>query len=80
MSGKVQAMARVQITVEFPVGGQVWGAECSVEQVHKQAREKAIEILGRGIAVQGHIPKDGLPTRAEIIGEPKVTAILVEEQ
>jgi hypothetical protein len=77
---KVQAAARVQLTLEFAVGGQVWGADCSVEQIHKQAREKAIEILGRGLSVEGNVSRDGPKARAEIVGNPVITAILVEEQ
>lgn len=80
MSGRVQATARVQLTVEFVVGGQSWNADAPVAQVHAQAREKAIEILGRGLSVEGHISKDGPKMRAEIVGEPRITAILVEEQ
>lgn len=83
MSGKVQATARVQITVEFVVGGSVWGGDFSVEKVHEQAREAAIDILRRGLIVQGltQAPTSaGQKTEAEIVGQPKVTAILVEAQ
>ena len=77
MSGKVQAMARVQLTVEFAVGGQVWGGDCAIEQVHKQALEAALGILRSGLRIGG---VGNGTTFAEIIGEPRVTAILVEEQ
>lgn len=81
MSGKVQASARVQITVEFAVGGQVWGDDCQIAQVHKQALEKAVEILQRGLRIRGMgASAADHPTPAEIVGEPKIVAVLVERQ
>ena len=79
---KVQASARIQITVEFPVGGQVWNEDVSVEQVNRQAREAALEILARGLSVEGTtVPGKPAPlTRGEIVGEPKIIAVLVERQ
>jgi hypothetical protein len=80
---KVQASARIQITVEFPVGGQVWNEDVSVEQVNRQAREAALEILARGLSVEGTtVPgKPSAPlTRGEIVGEPKIIAVFVERQ
>ena len=78
---KVQASARVQITVEFAVGGSVWGDDCSIEQVHKQAHEGAVNILRQGLIIDGLTGTTGLgKVHADIVGEPKVTAILVERQ
>ena len=81
MSGKVQATARVQLTIEFAVGGQVWNADAAVEQVHKQALEASYDILRRGLRIRGigASPAEH-PTAAEVVGEPRVTAILVEAQ
>lgn len=80
VSGKVQATARVQVTVEFAVGGQVWGSDAPIEQVHRQAREAAIDILRRGLVIGGLKISPQATTSADIIGEPNVVAILVEAQ
>jgi hypothetical protein len=77
---KVQATARVQITVEFAVGGSVWGGDFPIEKVHEQAREAAIDILRRGLAIDGLTIQTGTKTKAKIVGEPSVVAILVEAQ
>ena len=78
---KHRAIARVQVTVEFPIGGVVWGPDCTLDQVTKQAWEGALSILRRGLVIQGlTIGEDkSLKTVAEIVGEPKITAILVEK-
>lgn len=47
----------------------VWGADCPMDQIWRQARESAIAILANGLG-PGPIP---------VVGEPKVTAVLVEE-
>lgn len=78
---KSQATARVQITVEFAVGGSVWGDDASVGQVYGQAREAALDILRRGLVIDGMTVNGfNVKTRAEIVGEPVIKAILFEEQ
>lgn len=67
---KVQATARVTMTVELRVGG-TWGDECDIAQIHKQAAEEAIGILRRMKEPQRVAPYT-------IIGEPIVRAVLVD--
>lgn len=67
---KVQAAARVTLTVEIRVD-DTWGADCQVEQIHRQATESALGILER-------MRKPDRMRPFTIIGEPKVTAILVD--
>lgn len=69
----------MQITVEFSVDG-AWGGDAPIETVHEQAREEAINILRRGLVVQGLTVKQGSKTEARVVGQPKVTAILVETE
>ncbi len=80
---RVKATARVRITLEFPVGDS-WGGECSTDQIQKQAKESAMAILRNARQPEGHVfPRsvlaDLLDRRvAQIVGEPTVTAVLVE--
>lgn len=63
---RVQARARVQLTIEVEVTDR-WGADCPAGQVYKQARESAIaavQKLGEG--------------KVRVLGEPRVTAILAD--
>jgi hypothetical protein len=76
MSTKIHAVARVQITVEFAVGGH-WAADAPIEQVRRQAREAAVDSLRRGLSIDGLVNTSQSKTVAEIVGEPKITAILV---
>lgn len=81
MSGiGTQARARVTVTVEIDVDG-VWGADCSLSQVHRQARESAIDTLSKVFDLGQHtVPSDALRTRARarLVGAPKVEAVIVE--
>lgn len=77
---KVQAVARVQITVEFAVGGGAWPADATIELINKQAREAAEQALMRGLSINGLVCMSNDKTPATIVGTPKVTAILVEGQ
>ena len=76
VSDKVQAVARVQITVEFAVDG-LWGGDFSIEKIHEQAHEAAIDALRRGLSIQGLTVNSNNKTDAKIVGTPAVTAILV---
>ena len=80
MSDKVQAVARIQITVEFAIGGGAWPSDATIEQVHKQAKDAAITALQQGLIIHGLSITSSTKTPAVIVGEPKVTAILVEEK
>ena len=84
---KTSVRARVQLTVEFAVP-DAWGTDCSFEQVREQAVRKAREILMRGMSVNGmvlqqtgYLPDSSekrVVVEANLIGEPKVTAVLVD--
>lgn len=78
MGKKVRARARVQVTVEIDVD-DVWGEDCAIAQVHKQAKESARNALQCGLILNytkmGHDQK----TAAKIVSEPLVTSVLVEE-
>jgi hypothetical protein len=68
---KVTAKARVRVTIDIPVGDS-WGEECDIAQVHRQAKESALGMLRNS--------KFHELQRAVIVGEPVVTAILVEPE
>lgn len=77
----MQAAARVQITVEFQVGGGAWPNDSKIEDVHRQAHESALDILRRGLVIDGlTVTAGATKTHATVVGEPRVTAILVERQ
>lgn len=68
----VRASASVTMTIRVNDCG-VWGSECDVAQVHRQAKREALERVG------SLFDSLGCPVRFQIIGEPKVAAVLVEE-
>lgn len=70
----VTICARVTMTIEFAVTDS-WGGDCKLDQVHQQAVESAVGELRRGVAVGR---PDGKHVPARLVGEPKVTAVLVE--
>jgi hypothetical protein len=49
-----------------------WGDECELSQVHKQAKETAIDTVRRAFHSTAH-------RGMAIVGEPKVTTVIVEE-
>lgn len=59
--------ARVEVTLELQITDN-WNGQATVEQVHAQAKESALGKL-RDLTSGG---------RARVIGEPKVTMILVD--
>lgn len=71
--------ARIAVTLEFDLGGGAWGPECTTGQVLKQARESALEAIRAGFVVDGLTIRSNLKHEARIVGEPKVTMILVED-
>ena len=77
---KVRAKAIVVVTLEIPVG-DVWGEDCPVGQVHKQALDSLRGILFRTSIAgnKGTATKPTLPAGTRIIGEPKVKQIITEE-
>jgi len=82
---KLSARARVQVTVELLLS-DTWGDDCTTAQVMKQARDGVEQMLMRGLAIvtpglRGAmtLPDGSSKTPATIVGEPKVTMVLVEE-
>jgi hypothetical protein len=67
----VRANASVTLTIRVENCG-AWGSECEISQVHKQAKEVAIERVrfALGKAQNG---------KYTIVGEPSVTSVIVEE-
>jgi len=77
----VRAFARVRVTVEFALGGGPWSDKATVEEIHRQARESAMGALRRGLVIEGLVSEGrGDKTVATVVGEPAVTAILVEQE
>ncbi len=70
---KVQARARVQITVEVELS-QPWDGAETVENVYKRAKEQAVEQLTA--VLTGKLLNRPL---TRIIGEADVLGILTEE-
>ncbi len=60
------ASAIVTVTVEVPVPGG-WGSDCTIEQVNRQASEKAQSMLNNAIG----------PTKFRLVGDPKVKKVIV---
>jgi len=81
MSTPVKVSARVQLTVEIDVS-DTWGGNCAMDQVYDQAVEAARSALAHGIKIDGRYRSDAIPSKlrsARTIGEPKVSAVIVEE-
>jgi len=75
----LRVVARVRITLDIPCT-QPWPEDVAFKQLAPQARESVVQALRNGLAIEGlknaNVPH---PTTATIVGEPKVTAILVHE-
>jgi hypothetical protein len=67
---KVGARAAVTVTLEIHVPDS-WGADCTVAQVHKQAKASALGML------RGLIEGRGDGSRYRIVGEPTASAVVV---
>ena len=63
----MRAMARVKLVIQFDLT-DVWNANCPVEQIFKQAIDSATGLI-----------RNKLPPHIMIIGEPEVTAILLNK-
>ena len=70
MEKRIQAKARVQFTVE--VETSLWGHDCTIGQLYKQAAED-----GRGQIVKLIAESK---CRASVIGEPKVIGVITENE
>lgn len=67
---KVQASARVQVTIE--VEASLWGGDCSIDQLYKQAGESAIGAIRNACQKSNQ--------RFTLIGEPKVIGVITEQK
>ena len=72
---RVAVKARVLVTLEVDVS-DCWGGDCPLAQVQRQAKESAAGILAR---MRGGNRENPGPLPFVIVGEMKVTAVLVEE-
>lgn len=81
MSTRLTAGARVTLTIEFQVD-DCWGADCTVEQIHRQAKEAAEGQLRKGFIVHGTVLTIRSPptTSVNVVGKPKVDVIVLEER
>lgn len=68
---QIKAKARVQIIVEVDADS-LWGDECSIGQLYKQAADSARLILF-------DVLKPGEHARIRVIGEPKVVGVITEK-
>lgn len=71
MDKKIKAAARVKLLLEITLP-DVWGEECSMSQVYKQAKDSALNIISQRIS--------GSMREMRVIGEAEVIAILSEER
>jgi hypothetical protein len=63
--------ARATVTIQLRIeGDDVWGSDCQISQVYKQASEGALIALNNELRP--------ILNRCTIIGEPKVDCIVVE--
>lgn len=65
------ASARVKVELEIAVGSK-WGADCSIEQIHKQAENEAVGIIR-------HLCEQAQERRVTIIGTPNISAVIVNK-
>lgn len=70
MDRKVKAKARVSVLLEVSLS-DTWGSDCQLDQVYKQAKDSAMNMIHRKMTGGGQ--RD-----IRIIGDPKVTAILTQ--
>lgn len=72
---RVRATAVVTVTLKIPAAG-VWGSDCAIEQVHRQALRETIEGLRSPHSRLAMLLTANLAT----ISEPTVKVILLEEE
>lgn len=71
---RVRATAVVTVTLTIPAAG-VWGADCAIEQVHRQALRETLQGLQSPHSRLTMLLEMGAAT----LSNPKVQTILVEE-
>lgn len=67
---KRYATAQVTLTLEINVRS-TWGADCSMDQVYKQAEAEALGAIRNHLEPKAHV---------RVIGTPTVTAILATRE
>ena len=73
MSKRITASARIQVTLDIVCHDGVWGEECSIGQLQKQAAESALDQL-RNLFSNNNIHN------ITVIGTHKVTGIITQEE
>lgn len=68
----LKVKARVTFQVEVNTGDN-WGPDCKADQVYKQAVDSATFTIGK-------LLNESKTGQFRLLGEPKVTCILVEEE
>jgi len=63
--------AKVVVTLEIHNTGGHWDDECSIGQIKKQAKDSAVQEIRRMIQEQAKI---------YLVGEPRVTVILIDDE
>ena len=71
MDKPIKANARVKVLLEVSLSDS-WDMDCQLNQVYKQAKDSAINIVSQKIA--------GGNKNIRIIGEPEIVAVLVENK
>ena len=67
----VQATAEIHLTLRIKVGS-TWGGDCSAEQIFRQARREAINMLERAL----YEKREELRDKIAIIGTPVLKTII----
>ena len=68
---RTRARAVVQLTIEIQADG-VWGGECPIDQVYRQAKESVLTQVTSVLTQRKILPR--------LIGEPIVRQIITEEE
>ena len=67
--------AQVRVTLDIHVN-DIWGTDCPLDQVEKQATESALGACRGGLVIDF----TGMgKTHATIIGQPEVTALIIKK-
>jgi len=74
-----RVVARVTMTVEVECNSN-WSGGTTADQIHDQAVDDARGALRRGLILDYTKSSNDAKTHGRIIGEPKVTTVIVEEQ
>lgn len=69
--------AQVQVTLNINIT-DTWSHDVKADQVYKQACASAKQSLRNGLAIEGLVSKRDCVTHAQLMGEPKIVAIMVE--